>query len=114
MQVQAREIFLDQIALVARADDELGNPMGGIDVHDVPEHGMAADLDQRLRPRCGLFFETAAATSCQNDRLHAPVTLPCTPLRLPASVEGAPRIIIHTIISPMTWKHTFAKWLQIP
>ena len=58
------EIFLDEIALVAEADDKVVHMMGGVDLHDVPEHGKAADFNHELGAlRC--FFAKAATQTAR-------------------------------------------------
>ena len=42
------KIFLDDIALVAQADDEIMDAMMRLDLHDMPEDRLFADRDQRL------------------------------------------------------------------
>ena len=42
------EVFLDEVALVSAADDEVIHAMRGILFHDVPEYGPPADLDKRI------------------------------------------------------------------
>src|SRR6185436_3334141 len=63
-------ILLDDIALVPAADHEVVHAVGGIDLHDVPEDGLAADLDHRLGPDAGLLADARAEASGQNDRFH--------------------------------------------
>ena len=48
MQEVVGEVFLDHVALVAAADHEVIDAVGGVDFHDVPENRLAADLDHRL------------------------------------------------------------------
>ncbi|MOA60389.1 hypothetical protein D3C78_1852500 [compost metagenome] len=43
-----REVFLDYVALVTKADHEIVDPIVGIRFHDVPDDRLAADLDHRL------------------------------------------------------------------
>lgn len=64
------EIFLDQITLVAKADDEIVHPVGRIDFHDVPKYRHTADLDHRLRTHRRFLAEPRPEASCQNNRLH--------------------------------------------
>ncbi len=49
------EVLLDHIALVSAADHEIVDAMGGIDLHDVPQDRLAADLDHWLGLQVGLF-----------------------------------------------------------
>jgi hypothetical protein len=65
------EIFLDHIALVAAADHELVQAVGGVDLHDVPQDRHPADLDHRLGPDRGLLAEARAESPGQDDDFHA-------------------------------------------
>jgi hypothetical protein len=42
------EVLLDDVALVAAADDEVVDAVLGVELEDVPEDGAAADLDHGL------------------------------------------------------------------
>ena len=55
-----REVLLDHIPLVAGADDEVADAVGGVDFHDMPENRLASDLDHGLRPRRCLFTDAGA------------------------------------------------------
>ena len=65
------EIFLDQIALVAQADDEVIDAMVGIGLEDVPEDGLATDLDHGLGLDQGFFGEPGAQAAGQDDCLQS-------------------------------------------
>jgi len=41
VEVVVGEVLLDEVALVAEADDELLDAVGGVDLHDVPEDRLA-------------------------------------------------------------------------
>jgi len=64
------EVFLDHLALIAAGDDEILVPARGVDVHDVPEHGLAADFHHRLGPRGGLLGQPRAPPTGQNHGAH--------------------------------------------
>ena len=64
------EIVLDDVAHIAEADDEIGDAVGGVDLHDVPEDRLAADLHHRLRPERRLLHQPRAEPAGENDRLH--------------------------------------------
>ena len=51
------EVFLDDVALEAAADDEVRDAVRRVDLHHVPEQWLAADFDHRLRTQHGLFAE---------------------------------------------------------
>jgi hypothetical protein len=42
----------------------------GIGLHDVPQDGLAPNLNQRLRPVLGLFPEASPLASAQNYSFH--------------------------------------------
>ena len=64
------EVLLDQVALVARGDHELVQPMRGVVAHDVPEERAPADFHERLRPRVGLFREPGPVPAREDRDLH--------------------------------------------
>ena len=64
------EILLDDIALVAAADDEIIDAVGGVAFHDMPEDRLAADLDHGLGPEVGLFGNAGAETTGENNSFH--------------------------------------------
>jgi hypothetical protein len=72
MQEIIREIFLDDVALVAAADHEVVGAVRRVELHDVPEDGLAADLDHRLRLQIALFGYPSAQPPGENDDLHGP------------------------------------------
>ena len=49
VEVIVRKVFLEEIALVAEAHHELVQPVPGVDLHDVPDDRLAADLDHWFR-----------------------------------------------------------------
>ena len=61
-----REIFLDDVTLVAEADDEIVQTMVGIMPHDVPKDGVRANFHHWLRSDLG-FFRQARAHSPGKD-----------------------------------------------
>ena len=52
--VEVEEILLLHLGLVAQAG-RTREPVGGVDLHDVPQDRPVADLDHRLRPDGGLL-----------------------------------------------------------
>ena len=64
------EVLLDQVALVAAADHEIVQTIGRVDLHDVPENRLPADLDQRLRLRNAFFADAATEPARENDDFH--------------------------------------------
>ena len=72
MQVVVGKILLDHIALVAETDHKLMKPIVRIDLHDVPENRLAADLDHGFRSECRLLTDPRAKSARQNNDFHAP------------------------------------------
>ena len=62
--------LLDNMLLVARADDELGEPVVGILLHDMPKDWHTTDLHHRLRAVCALFGDARPRAPGQQDYLH--------------------------------------------
>jgi hypothetical protein len=60
MKEVVREVLLDQIPLVATTDDEVAHSVDGVRFHDVPENGLAADLNQGFRAKMALFADSGA------------------------------------------------------
>src|SRR6185369_9433157 len=81
-----REILLDQIPFVSKANHELIDAVRRVDLHDVPEHGMPADFHHRLWPHDCLFAQTATEATGEDHHLH---DTNCLMLRTRA-VAGAP------------------------
>ena len=50
MQMIIREIFFDDVALIAKADNELVDAVGRKAAHDMPQNGLTADLHHRFWP----------------------------------------------------------------
>ncbi len=65
------KVFLDQIALVAAADDELIHTMGGIELHDVPEDRLATDLDHGLGLEVGFLGDAGTEATGEDDGFHS-------------------------------------------
>src|SRR5262249_14484574 len=65
------EVVLDDLALVAQGDDELGEAVRRVSFHDVPEDRLAADLDHRFRFDRGRFGQPGAEAAGQDDDFHA-------------------------------------------
>src|SRR5262249_31056840 len=86
MQEVVREIFLDHIALVPKAYDELMDPMGAVDLHDVPQHRIAADFRHRLWLDGCFLRQPRPQSARKNDRLHANRPLYRAALRRPSTL----------------------------
>ena len=66
------EIFLDGFMLVAAQHHEIIKSIMGIDFHDVPEYGLAADLHHGLGANACLFAKARTEPTCQNRNFHCP------------------------------------------
>ena len=66
MQEVIGEIFLEHVTLVAKANDEIVEAMGRIDLHDVPDDRLAADFYHRLGPHERLFADPGAEAASQD------------------------------------------------
>ena len=53
--VQVEEVADHCFLLVPQRNRELGHAVSFVVLHDMPDHGLAADLDQRLRALDSLF-----------------------------------------------------------
>src|SRR5207248_6562860 len=47
------EVLLDDLALVAASHEKIVEAMRGVEAHEVPEHGLAADLTHAYGAACG-------------------------------------------------------------
>ena len=65
--VVAQEVLLDLPALVAQAQDEAAHPVRAVDLHDVPEDRLLADLDHRLGAVLGLLAQARAHAAAEDD-----------------------------------------------
>lgn len=57
MQKVVGKIFFDNVALVAAANDEVIDTMVGVGLEDVPQDGLATDLDHGLGLGVGFFAD---------------------------------------------------------
>jgi len=55
MQKIIGKIFLDDVTLIAAADDEFVDAVMAVGLKDVPQHWLAAHLHHGLGPQMGLF-----------------------------------------------------------
>ena len=81
--VKVEEVLLHHLGLVAEGEDELPEPVGRVDLHDVPQHRPVADLDHRLRPDAGLLLQPRAHAAREDDDSHL--------MSVRCQVLGAPR-----------------------
>src|ERR1700722_15471565 len=71
MQEVVGKKLLNYIPLVAEADDEVIDPMVGIDLEDVPKDWLPPDLDHRLGPHRSFFANSCAQSARKNNRFHS-------------------------------------------
>ena len=74
------EVFLDDIAFVTATDHEVVDPVVGINLHDVPENGLAPDFDHWLGLQVGFFGNTGAEATGKYNCLHFKIPLNCIAL----------------------------------
>ena len=78
---ELQEVVLHDLGLVAERHHEFLEAVGGVELHDVPENRMLADLDHRLGDPDCLLREPGAEAAGENDDLHA---VPRNCIRSPA------------------------------
>jgi hypothetical protein len=72
-----REVVGDELALVPRRHHELVDSLSTEDLHDVPEDGLAADLDHGLGTEFGLFPHAGAEATGEEYGFHAARSTSC-------------------------------------
>src|SRR5205823_1006663 len=74
------EVFLDEIAPVAKEDHKIVVSVPRVELHDVPQDGSSADLDHWLGTDLGLLAEPSAEPAGEYCHFHA-ITSPyfCVP-----------------------------------
>ena len=70
VQEVVREVFLDQVALVAATDDEIVDAVRGVDLHHMPEDRPAADLDHVLGLEVRFLGNARAEAAGEDDGFH--------------------------------------------
>ena len=70
------EVFLDHVAAVTAADHEIVHAVRAVDLHDVPEDGLAPDLHHGLGFEMGFFGNPGAQSPGKDDGFHGVQTLP--------------------------------------
>jgi hypothetical protein len=70
VEVVVREVLLDGIPLVAEADDEIVEPIMGVDLHDVPQDWLFSNLDHRLRLQVRFLADSRPESARKNDDFH--------------------------------------------
>src|SRR5258707_14346268 len=76
------EVFLDDVALIAEANDEVIDAVRRVDLENVPEDRSAADFNHGLRPDRCFVAQSAAQPASQDDRLH------CSPPRASSAARA--------------------------
>ena len=67
MQEVIGKVLLDDVALVAAANDEVIDAVVGISLQDVPQDRLAADLDHGFGAGVGFFADACAQATGKND-----------------------------------------------
>jgi len=67
------EVLLDQVALVAAADHEIVNAVGGVDLHHMPKDRLAADLYHGLGLEVRFLGNARAEAAGEDDSFHRKV-----------------------------------------
>src|SRR6266508_2745759 len=57
------EVAFDRVAEIAQAENEIVQPVMGVNFHQMPEHGTAPDLDQSLGYVGAVFAQTRSAAA---------------------------------------------------
>ena len=68
--VVVEEVVLDDVGLVAEAEDEFLVPEVGVVLHHVPENRPVADVDHRLGDDLGVLLETHPQAAAEEYDLH--------------------------------------------
>jgi hypothetical protein len=64
------KILLDDVALVAGADDKIGDAVRGVNFEHVPQDRLSADFDHRLRLQVRLFADSRAKPAGEDNGFH--------------------------------------------
>ena len=64
------EVFLDDVALIATAHDEIVDAVVGVELHDVPQNRPPADLNHGFGPDRGFLTEARAQATGQQYGFH--------------------------------------------
>lgn len=67
MQKIVGEVLFDDIALITKANNELIDPMGTKNLHDVPEYRFVADVNHRLRTNFCFLSQSGPAAPGKYD-----------------------------------------------
>ena len=70
VEIVVRKVFLDDMALVAAADDEVMEAEAGVVFHDVPQNRLIPNLDHGLWLEVTLLADPCAQAAGQNHNLH--------------------------------------------
>jgi hypothetical protein len=70
MQEIIKKIFLNNIPLVAQANDKIVKPLGRKYFHDMPEDRLIPDLDHRFWSQMGFFRDPGSQAAGENYHLH--------------------------------------------
>ena len=65
-----QEVVLDDVRLVAEAQNEILMPVLAVVLHDVPQDRLMADRDHRLRNALRIFADARTEPATEQDNLH--------------------------------------------
>jgi hypothetical protein len=65
------KVLFDHISFEAEANHEFIIPVMRVDLHDMPEDGLASDLDHGFGSHDRLFADSCSQAPCQDYHLHA-------------------------------------------
>src|SRR5205823_12723609 len=86
---------------VAGADDELVDPVSRVDLQDVPEDRLPADLDHGLRAHSTFFADPRAEATRQDRRLHRAHSSPVAVWRGACSAPAEPADLLQRAALPL-------------
>jgi hypothetical protein len=58
-----KEILLNHVGFVTKAQNEIADAVLGLHLHDVPQHRAAAHLHHGLRPKLGMLAQPRALSA---------------------------------------------------
>src|SRR5688572_15366484 len=65
------KVLLDDVAFIARADDEIIDSVAAVYLEDMPQDRAPADLDHGFWLEGGFFAQTGAKAPCKDDGFHS-------------------------------------------
>lgn len=75
MQEVIGEVFFDEVALVATADDKLIDIVGGVNLQDMPQNWHTTNVDHGFGFKVGFLGNSCAESTGENDCFHGYLNL---------------------------------------